>query len=163
MKFAKVLATGFGLGLLPKAPGTFGSLWGPFLFYIFRFESQLWWIALTPLVVVISIWSAHVAEKIWQKKDDQRIVIDEVAGMWVTYCFVSFTSEDLILGFLFFRFFDVLKLFPARLAQDRLPGGLGVVADDLVAGVQAGFTLLLVHFFVGWYYAATLDLGALQP
>lgn len=83
--------------------------------------------------------------------------------MWVTYCFVRFTPEDLILGFLFFRFYDVLKLFPARLAQDRLRGGLGVVADDVVAGLQAGLTLLLVHFFVGWYYTATLDLGALNP
>lgn len=162
-QFAKFWATGWGLGLLPKAPGTFGSLWGPVLFYVFRFQTQSFWLGFAPLVIALSIWAAHVAEKAWQKKDDQRIVIDEVAGMWVTYCFVRFTPEDLILGFLFFRFFDVLKLFPARLAQDRLKGGLGVVADDLVAGVQAGLLLLAVHYFVGWYYAATLNLGALNP
>jgi len=138
-----LLATGFGLGNLPKIPGTFGSLWGPFSFFLFREQPRLWWLLLLPFVVVVSVVVSQNAEKLWQKKDDQRIVIDEVAGMWVTYAFVPFTPTNLVLGFLLFRIFDMIKIFPARLAQDRLPGGIGVVADDLVAGVQAGVLLVL--------------------
>lgn len=146
------MATGCGLGYLPKAPGTFGSLWGPVLFYFAREQSAMWWNVMAVVVFFFSVLFAQGAEQYWQKKDDQRIVIDEVCGMWVTYCFVAFNSHNLILGFLFFRFFDVLKLFPARLAQDKIKGGLGVVADDVVAGLQAGSLLWLINDVVDLFF-----------
>lgn len=87
------------------------------------------------------------AEKIFRRKDDPRIVIDEVAGFLWTMFLVSPTVRHLLLGFVFFRFFDVVKIFPARLCQDRLPGGWGVVLDDVVAGIYANLLLLgIIHF-----------------
>lgn len=150
-KLCEILAAGMGLGFLPKAPGTFGSLWGLAIYYAFAHvwpQSQLWWVASTLIVTVVSVVIADVAEKSWGTKDDQRIVIDEVAGIWATYAFVPiFSWWNLVLGFALFRLFDVTKPYPARWVQDRFPGGLGVVADDTVAGIYAGLVLLLINHF----------------
>lgn len=137
----KILATGLGLGYLPKAPGTIGSLWGVLLFWLFR--DQTWstlalaTIGITLLGILVSSW----AEDVFGKKDCQMIVIDEVAGQLCAYLFVPFSLPHLVLGFLLFRLFDVLKIFPANWAQDHFKGGFGVVGDDVVAGLQAGLVL----------------------
>jgi len=94
------------------------------------------------------VYVSQEAEKIFQSKDAPRIVIDEVAGFLWTMLLVSPTVRHVLLGFVFFRFFDVVKIFPARLCQDRLPGGYGVVSDDVVAGIYANLLLLgLIHFW----------------
>lgn len=104
--------------------------------------------ALAVLFTGVGIVVSTEAEKIFGKKDAPTIAIDEVAGQLITYLFVPYSLIHLIAGFVLFRLFDILKIFPARWAQDNLPRGWGVVGDDVVAGVQAGVLLyLLSHFY----------------
>ena len=153
----RFFATGCGLGNLPKAPGTFGSLWGPLLFFILFVPHQPWiYAALAFLGSLISIVIADLAEQSYGEKDCQKIVIDEVAGMLLTYLWIPFSWPNAILGFLLFRLFDVVKLYPANWAQARLKGGLGVVADDLVAGLQACAILHAANAFL-WPWLKSLN------
>lgn len=145
-KIGVVVATGLGLGFLPGAPGTFGSLLGlPIAWGL----SQAGWIALlvgTLAVTLIGIWAAGVAERRYGEHDCQKIVIDETAGQMISLLAVPCTPVHLLLAFGFFRLFDSLKPFPAGWVDEHVTGGLGVVLDDVVAGIQAGAaTALLVH------------------
>lgn len=126
-------------------PGTWGSLWGVLIFYLLRNEPRPVFFGITLFIFGLAIFSSHRAEKIFGEKDCQKIVIDEVAGQLVTYLFVSYHWKDLVAGFIVFRLFDMVKIFPARLAQDKLPGGFGIVMDDVIAGVQAGALLWISH------------------
>jgi phosphatidylglycerophosphatase A len=94
----------------------------------------------------LSIYVAEQAEKIYQKKDDQRIVIDEIIGFQVTMLPVAINVLNLCAGFVLFRIFDILKPFPINNLQ-RLPGGWGVVIDDVVAGIYAGAVMMLLIYF----------------
>ena len=138
----QVLATGFGAGLSPVAPGTMGTLVG---LVICLFSYPLAWPLRLLYVVAISAVSVYVAgqaEKLYGKKDDQRIVIDEIAGLQVTMLPVAITGLHLLLAFVLFRIFDIWKPFPLNHFQ-KFPGGWGVVADDLGAGVYGGLVLFL--------------------
>lgn len=157
-----LLATGLGAGYAPFAPGTVGSLWGVLIFYVLRFQ-PLWVTGLVVvLLTVVGVMASGATEKIFGKKDPGRVVIDEVAGQVLTYLTAFFIIRIaggeiqggvtlplqgnslwvfLGVGFLLFRLADIVKIFPARTAQDKLPGGWGVMTDDLVAGVQAGVVL----------------------
>lgn len=141
-KIIRLLASGLGLGYIPIAPGTWGTLWGSLLFYVLRDLPRAEFMKITAVVAIFSIIIAHLAEKSFKTKDNQRIVIDEVAGAMVAYAFVPYTLFHMVLGFILFRLFDIAKIPPARQAQDYLPGGVGVVGDDLVAGAQAGIILM---------------------
>lgn len=99
-------------------------------------------------VTVLGTWAAEVAERALEVKDPGAIVVDEVAGMTLSVLLVPLTPAVLIAGFVLFRVFDVVKPFPANLAQ-RLRGGIGVMADDLVAGLYALLLLLLARR-AGW-------------
>lgn len=142
----KILATGFGLGYSPVAPGTFGSLLGVLFFYLLR-DRFCWFVLAFAVIGVGSFWIAGEAEKIFGTKDCQKIVIDEVAGQMLAYLFIAFTWKNALIGFVLFRFFDMVKIFPANWAQKKLPGGFGVVGDDLVAGLQAAGVLYLFYLF----------------
>ncbi len=146
----KFLASGLGLGYMPLAPGTFGTVLGSLLFYALRDQPHTWFLYFVLIVAVGSIFVAHMAESSFGEKDCQKIVIDEVAGVLVCYAFVPFSVFNLVLGFVLFRIFDVAKFPPARQAQDKLSGGLGVVADDLVAGVQGGVILFGLPYLIKW-------------
>lgn len=145
-QFIKFISTGFGVGYLPFAPGTFGTLWGSLVFWALQGESFLNKFLSFIFLVVVSVVFSHFGETAFGQKDCQKIVIDEVAGVFVCYLFVPFSWTNLVLGFLLFRFFDIMKLYPADWCQNNLKGGWGVAADDLVAGLQAGVVLLLIHF-----------------
>ena len=139
------LATGFYVGNLPFAPGTFGSLIGlPLSFAIAG-------MSLAPAMLCILIFSlfaiyiADAAEKLLKQKDPGCIVIDEIAGMTATLIGLPFNLITVVIGFIVFRILDILKPFPIRNLDNRIPGGLGVVADDLAAGIFAN--LLLRIFF----------------
>jgi phosphatidylglycerophosphatase A len=149
-KIVRFLASAGGLGYAPIAPGTFGTLLGSLFFFLMRAQPQPVIIKFSAVVAVVAIIVAHLAEKTWHQKDCQKIVIDEVAGVMVAYCFVPYTVYHLVLGFFLFRLFDIAKIFPARWAQDNLKGGLGVVTDDLVAGAQAGILMLYLPKVVVW-------------
>ena len=122
-------------GLVPVAPGTAGSVVGLVLLILVR-ATRNDWIELLVLVIVVAVgtWSASAAERHYRREDPGEIVIDEVAGMMLTLLWLPSGWVSFLVGFLAFRFFDIVKPFPARLAE-RLPGGVGVMADDLVAGL----------------------------
>jgi phosphatidylglycerophosphatase A len=146
-KFIRAVATGFGSGFAPFAPGTAGTVVAIPIYLIF---SPLSWplyllslLALTFLAVYVS----QEAEKIFRKKDASQIVIDEIAGFLWTMFLVTPTVLHILAGFIFFRLFDIVKPFPARLLENRLPGGYGIVLDDVAAGIYANIILLILVKF----------------
>jgi phosphatidylglycerophosphatase A len=145
-KLIKFLATGFGAGLAPVAPGTIGTLVGVGICLICWY---LPWPLRFFIVIALagfSIYIAGLAEKIYRKKDDQRIVIDEIAGFQVTMLPMTITGLHLLFAFVLFRIFDILKPFPLRDLQ-KISGGLGIVLDDVAAGIYAGLLMMLLVFF----------------
>lgn len=132
----KLLATGLGLGLLPKAPGTFGTLLGVVLAVLF--PDNLW---LVTGACVLGIWIANEGEKIFNQHDCPKIVIDEIAGFLVAS--YGWHGYQLIYAFILFRIFDIVKPFPVRQLQ-KLPGGLGVMVDDIAAGLLANLVIYMV-------------------
>lgn len=133
------LARGFGAGLVPRAPGTVGSLLGiPLgLALITSGWSLATQIAILGLFIVFACAIAHRAESLLPGHDSGEIVIDEVAGMAVAMLGHGTDPLDVLSLFLLFRFADIVKLWPARTIDRRVPGGLGVVLDDVVAGLYA--------------------------
>ena len=148
----KLLATGLGTGYVPKMPGTAGSLLGLVLVWALFPLSLLYYLLFAVLFTFFSIWVAHRAEQLFKKHDAQEIVIDEIAGIVVTFIAIPLNPITLLLGFALFRFFDIVKVPPIQQTQ-RLPGGWGIVIDDIVAGVFANI-LLQVGLTV-WYLLAT--------
>lgn len=159
------IATAFGIGYLPKAPGTWGSLVGIALYALVQYyfplaslpgarpgiEERAVWLAWTELPVtvvlaVVGLWAASRAAAFAAKKDPQFVVIDEVSGQMVTYLFplTLLNWKSLLLGFILFRVFDIWKPFPARQAES-LPGGLGIMADDWIAGIYAALGLWIAR------------------
>jgi phosphatidylglycerophosphatase A len=144
----KILATGLGSGLSPFAPGTAGTLIGVPICLLFF--SAPWMLRLFFVISLsaLSIYVAHQAEKIYGKTDDQRIVIDEIVGFQITMLPVAITGLHLCLAFVLFRIFDIWKPFPVNKLQD-LPGGWGVVLDDVGAGIYASVVMLLLTVMGG--------------
>jgi len=130
-----VIASSAGAGYFPVAPGTAGSLVAAVGLWLIPFSRVGLWAALAA-VIAVGIWASHRVEEVLGRKDPGVIVIDEVAGMMVAVLLLPRTPGVLLWAFLLFRLFDIWKPFPAREAQ-ALRGGLGVVVDDLVAGVYA--------------------------
>ena len=145
-KAALILGTWFGSGLAPVAPGTSGTLAGlPVVLLMGRLGTiQAALFAL--FFLVISLWAADVSCRILGKEDPPAVVIDEVAGFLLALFLLPLTWAHLCAGFLLFRLFDVWKPFPIR-NLEQLKGGLGVVADDLLAGIYANLCLRLLFFF----------------
>jgi len=129
-----------GVGLFPKAPGTWGSLLGVLLVFLTRWSGGLY----GAVFVFLVLWGALAYERITDPDPDpQYIVIDEVCGIFVTFMLIPLTWSSAILGFLLFRFFDVFKPFPVR-SLERIPRFWGIMADDLGAGLYAWIILFVI-------------------
>jgi len=143
-KAVMFLATGFYIGNIPVAPGTFGSLLGlPLCFSLAGISAAsavLW----TLLFILFAVWIADAAEKILKQNDPGCIVIDEIAGMMVALVGLPFNPITVVIGFIIFRILDILKPFPIRDLDKRIPGGLGVVADDVAAGILTNLLLRVI-------------------
>jgi len=144
----KAAATGLGTGFAPFAPGTAGTVVGIPLYLVFaRFPWPLYMLSITAFAF-LAVYVSGEAEGIFRKKDASQIVIDEIAGLQFTLFLVTPTAWHILCGFLLFRFFDIIKPFPARLCEAKCPGGYGVVGDDVVAGIYGNVVLLaLIRFF----------------
>ncbi len=141
----KLLGTCFGLGYLPKAPGTFGSLFGIGLFLLTKDYSVLMQVVLFFVFMLLALGTAEKLEKIMRCKDPEAVVVDEAAGMWISLFFIWDASWLVItVGFIIFRLLDILKPFPINLFQS-FRGGMGVVADDISAGMLTNFILRLLN------------------
>lgn len=147
-RFIRIAATGLGSGLSPLAPGTAGTLVGIPVYMLFsRFSWPLYLLSAVAFSL-LAVYVSREAERIYREKDPPRIVIDEIAGFLITMFLVDPTLWHIFWGFVFFRVFDITKPFPIRLCERKFPGGYGVVADDIVAGVYANIALLLLVRFV---------------
>lgn len=142
-RFVLILASNGGLGYAPFASGTFGTLAGiPCFALLAVFPPPLQALTWTALLFV-SFWAAGEAGKIYGVVDDGRIVIDELVGYLVTTAFLPFSWTAAILGFFWFRLFDILKPPPASWFDREVKNGYGVVLDDVAAGVYAALALRL--------------------
>jgi phosphatidylglycerophosphatase A len=142
------LATAFGVGYVPFAPGTFGSAVGLVIWALLP-ASNLVLAVVILIIFAAGTWSATAAERYFGGTDPGPVVIDEVMGMLLTLFMHPVGWTGAIGAFLLFRAFDVLKPYPAdRLEQ--LPGGLGVMADDGMAAVYANLVLWGVLSAIGW-------------
>ncbi|HEY0427664.1 MAG TPA: phosphatidylglycerophosphatase A [Pyrinomonadaceae bacterium] len=165
--------TTFGVGYLPLAPGTYGSMVGVLIYLaIGWFESNVgiyllqkaWrteqitaWLHAVNLIVfllfcLLGIWAATRATRLFGKKDPQEAVVDEVIGQLIVFLFIpfQFSWTFIIAGFLLFRLFDIWKPYPIDSLQN-LPDGIGVCADDVLAGVYGGICLALLYaIFTVW-------------
>ncbi|MDY6950783.1 MAG: phosphatidylglycerophosphatase A [Thermodesulfobacteriota bacterium] len=141
------LATGAYVGRIPVASGTFGTLVALPLCFLLSLLSPVQGVLFIVLFVGCAVWIAGEAEKIFEQKDSRLIVIDEVAGFLVTLFLIPWSTETVIGGFLLFRVMDIAKPFPIRKLETGLPGGWGVVGDDVLAGVYANVLLRVVMPF----------------
>ena len=148
------IATGLGSGYFPVAPGTAGSALGLALVIAFRQTSlePLWLavslVAFTGLLFLVGVWSAGKAEKVFGRVDPGQVVIDEVAGQIITFVATPRIARiGLIVGFILFRAFDIVKPFPAQRAE-RFSGGWGIMLDDVVAGLYALMVLVILGRFI---------------
>lgn len=147
---AKMIATAFGAGYCPVAPGTCGTLVTVPLAWVMAPLPGWQFAAITVAVIAIAIAAADVADRAWATEDNQHIVIDEVAGYLVTVApVVERQWAPLAVGFVLFRVLDSVKPPPIRWLDERLPGGWGVVLDDVGAGVMGAVAMVaLSHFGV---------------
>ena len=142
-----LLATGFGTGYLPIAPGTWGSLPGLALAWGLSRLAGGWAVALgAGFLALAGVWAAGRAEILLNEKDPGPVVVDEIAGQMVTLLFLPLGARILLIGFLLFRTLDVLKPWPANRLED-LPGGSGIMADDLLVGLYGN---LILHGIALW-------------
>jgi phosphatidylglycerophosphatase A len=137
-RLAYVLAIWFGCGLVPRAPGTAGSLGAIPLYLLLRGYGIVAIAIAAALSTAIGVWSASVVARTTGLKDPQIVVIDEVAGMFVTMLPAPLAGwRGILAGFVLFRICDQFKPWPARWAERRMPSGWGIVFDDVFAGVWA--------------------------
>lgn len=146
-KVIRYLSSGFGLGLSPVAPGTVGTLLGIPVCLLYLSLPWIFRLLVVIVLFAVSIYVSGRAEEIYGKKDDQRIVIDEIIGFQVTMLPMAINIPHLCVGFVLFRVFDIWKPFPLKKLQN-LPGGWGVVLDDVGAGIYAGMAMFLLAFFL---------------
>ena len=145
---ARIIATAFGAGYSPIASGTAGSAVAVLILWLVPF-SQTGIVVFFVAVTVVGTWAADVVEAAVGDKDPGIIVVDEVAGMTLSVLVLPLTLPVLLAGFVLFRIFDVVKPFPAGRLQS-LRGGVGVMIDDLFAGLYALLVLLVVRALTGW-------------
>ncbi len=137
---ARVVATAFGSGYSPFAPGTAGSAVGLLLFIPLARREWPWQVAACTVVFLVGVAAAGRVAALLQVEDPGLVVVDEVAGQWITLTALPFTPAVAIAGFVLFRLMDVLKPWPAR-DLERLHGGWGIMADDVMAGIYAHLLL----------------------
>jgi phosphatidylglycerophosphatase A len=143
-RVAYILAIWFGCGLSPIAPGTVGSLGALPLYYAVRSYGTVGVLGAALVTAVIGTWAAGIVADRLNAKDPQIVVVDEVTGVLITLAAAPPGVMGVVTAFALFRLFDMTKPFPARQAE-RLPGGFGIVVDDVVAGIQGAVVMLLLR------------------
>ncbi|MDD5120166.1 MAG: phosphatidylglycerophosphatase A [Candidatus Omnitrophica bacterium] len=140
---SKIISSVFFIGYLPFVPGTFGSMVGAGLFYLIkRADSAVYFLSIL-CIILLGLLTSGRMERLLNKKDPSRVVIDEVMGMLVAYSFMPLDLKVVILGFIIFRILDTLKPFPAERLQ-HMRGAAGIMGDDLIAGIYTNIVLQVV-------------------
>ncbi|GAB6053337.1 hypothetical protein JCM17960_21570 [Magnetospira thiophila] len=145
-----LLATWFGSGLLPKMPGTWGSLAAlPFAWVLMGIGGWPLLLLATLVIFPVGVWSGGAYAARQGREDPGPVVIDEVAGQWLTLCVVPLDPLLFGLGFVLFRLADIFKPWPVSVADRRIKGGLGIMLDDILAAVYAGAALYGIGSWLG--------------
>lgn len=151
--FHKLIATSLGAGFSPFAPGTAGALVAVMVWYLCSLcmdYCTLQWTLVGLIVVftILGVWSATISERYWGE-DPSKVVIDETVGEWIALLAVPAGGHwaYVVAAFLLFRFFDILKPFGVR-SMEKLKGGYGIMADDILSGVYAAAVMLIVDYFI---------------
>jgi phosphatidylglycerophosphatase A len=137
---AVLLATAGGAGYAPVAPGTVGSAVGAIAYLLTRHWPAGWQLAAAAAVTVAGVWAAGEAARHFGRHDPGQVVIDEVAGQWLTLLLTGVGPVGAVIGFFLFRVLDVTKPWPAR-RMETLPSGLGIMADDLMVALYGNLLL----------------------
>jgi phosphatidylglycerophosphatase A len=143
-----LLAFGFGSGLLPMAPGTWGTLVAIPLYLVLQPLPLAVYLAVVALSALVGIWICHVAAKNLGVHDHPGIVWDEIVGYLVTMTALPASWWWPLIGFVLFRLFDILKPWPIRLVDRDVGGGLGIMLDDILAGVMALVVMQVLAYFL---------------
>lgn len=153
----KLTATAFGAGYSPFAPGTMGAIVGCLALWLFEkynlistTSTPLLFIGLIVIVTIMGIIATDKLEDEWGK-DPSKVVLDEVIGMWITMMFVPLSFLNILIGFGLFRFFDIAKPLGIR-KLEQLKGGVGVMADDILAGIYANIVLQIIIYGINSYF-----------
>jgi phosphatidylglycerophosphatase A len=151
-RFAKFLALGFGSGLAPKAPGTFGTLFG--VIPVVLTAQMPYGVKAVIFVALLlgGVWSADRYEKLTGKKDASEVVIDEIAAYYMIFLFIPASILTVVLGFVLFRIFDISKPYPIK-KLEAIEGGLGVMADDIMAAVYSIIILGIIYLGYTFFFS----------
>lgn len=141
------LALGFGSGLMPKAPGTFGTLAAIPVYYLLKDLSLIQYLLFVLTVFLAGIYICQYTSDALKVHDHPGIVIDEFAGYFITMIAVPISWQSILIGFLLFRLFDIFKPWPISWLDKKVHGGLGIMIDDVVAGFFALAIMHLALFF----------------
>ena len=147
--FTKYFATLFGIGFVPLAPGTFGSLFAILIWYVFiDLFSIFYFIALFLFVLSVSFYFTDIYLDNYRKKDPSEVIVDEFLGQSIPLLFiVNFNIYEVLIAFVTFRFFDIYKIYPINKIED-LKGSYGVILDDIVAGIYSLIILMLYKILI---------------
>ena len=143
------LATGFYVGMIPKAPGTWGSLAALIPWFFLKDLPLQAYLTVLAVIFVVGFFVSGSAEKILDRPDAGPIVIDEILGMFITLTLAPAHPAAWILGFILFRIFDIFKPFPVSWFDRKIHGGIGIMMDDVVAGLYALASLQLLWLVIG--------------
>lgn len=143
------LATGFYVGMIPKAPGTWGSMAALIPWFFIKDLPLQAYLTVLAVIFVVGFFVSGSAEKILDRPDAGPIVIDEILGMFITLTLAPAHPAAWILGFILFRIFDIFKPFPVSWFDRKIHGGIGIMMDDVVAGLYALASLQLLWFVIG--------------
>lgn len=136
------IAFGFGAGLAPIAPGTFGTLMGIPFYLLLSWLPNLYYLIAVVLITIASMWLSDIVSKEINVHDHPGMCLDEIVGFLVTMCFAPHGWLWIAIGFGLFRFFDIVKPWPISYIDQKVHGGFGIVLDDVIAGI---FSLVVIQ------------------
>lgn len=151
LTISKWLATWFGIGFLRPAPGTWGTIGSLPLVFLFAKMGYLFYMIATLILLFIGIWASEYYEQSINKHDSKEIVIDEVVGFLIAMTWIPLTWQSLLAGFVIFRTLDVTKPFPIRWLDSSVKGGMGVMMDDVAAGLVTNIILQAMLTYTTWF------------
>ena len=147
------IASGFGSGLSPVAPGTMGTLASMPFWFLFASYLPIW--AYIAVIIIAALAGIIICQKASDElgvHDHGGIVWDEFVGLWITMICVPVSWPNAILGFLIFRFFDVLKPWPIKIIDEKITGGFGIMLDDILAGIFSLITMQILLIWIIHYF-----------
>ncbi|MGN6517381.1 MAG: phosphatidylglycerophosphatase A family protein [Rhizomicrobium sp.] len=144
-KAATQIATLFGVGFVRSAPGTAASVVAlPFAWLIAEFMGRWWLLVAAIIVLAVGAWACELYARAKGEPDPSECVVDELAGQWIICAFAPVSILGFTVAFILFRLFDILKPWPVNIAEKQVPGGLGIMADDVVAALMGSIIVVVI-------------------